>query len=100
MLHHVAIGVAAAGPGLAGVLFTARAEGRSGVRRLFNSLLRWRLGRRWYILSVGGPIAVALAAVAAHRVIVGDARDVRGSRGLASTPSNFVASSRAQFVDH
>lgn len=70
-LHDVAIGIGAAGPSLAGVACTARAEGRRGLRRLFGSLLSWRLGIRWYLLSLGGPIAVALVAVALHRVVAG-----------------------------
>jgi uncharacterized protein len=74
-LHHVAIGIGAAGPSLAGVLCTAREEGRRGVRRLFASLMDWRLAARWYALCLGGPLAVALAAVALHRLAVGhDAR--------------------------
>ncbi len=72
VLHHLAVGVAAAGPSLAGVVCTGRDEGRRGVRRLFASLLNWRLRARWYVLSLGGPIAVALTAVALHRLVVGD----------------------------
>ncbi len=77
MLHHVAVGVAATGPSLAGVVCTARDEGRRGVRRLFASLLNWRLRERWYVLSLGGPIAVALTAVALHRLVVGDDGEFR-----------------------
>lgn len=70
-LHHVAVGVGAAGPSLAGVLCTARDEGRRGVRKLFASLVDWRLAARWYVLCLGGPLAVALAAVGLHRLAVG-----------------------------
>lgn len=71
-LHHVAIGIGAAGPSVAGVLCTARDEGRRGVRKLFASLVDWRLAARWYALCLGGPLAVALAAVGLHRLAVGD----------------------------
>lgn len=72
-LHHLAIGIGAAGPSLAGVVCTARDEGRRGVRRLFASLVSWRLPAKWYVLCLGAPLAVALAAVALHRLVVGDA---------------------------
>ena len=75
LLHQLAVGVAAAGPSLAGVLCTARDEGRRGVRRLFASLLHWRMAARWYALSLGGPLVLALAAAALHRMAIGaDAR--------------------------
>ena len=92
VLHHVAIGVAAAGPSLAGLLCTARVEGRLGVRNLFDSLLRWRVAPRWYVLSLGGPIAVALAAVALHRLVGGDDAQfgLRGSTILLIPPALVV----------
>ena len=72
LLGNIAIGVAAAGPGFAGALCTARDEGWRGVRRLFGSLLQWRTGARWYALALGGPLAVALAAIGLHRLLFGD----------------------------
>ncbi len=42
------------------------------MRRLFASLVSWRLPAKWYVLCLGGPLAVALAAVALHRLVVGD----------------------------
>ena len=71
-LGEVAIGVGAAGPSLAGVLCTARDEGRPGLRRLFRSLLAWRVRARWYALAIGVPIALALVGIAIHRLVVGD----------------------------
>ena len=71
----LAVGLAAAGPSLAGVLCTGRDQGRRGVRRLFGSLLEWRVAPKWYVLSLGGPLAGALLAVAVHRLVVGS--DVR-----------------------
>ncbi len=56
LVHEVAVGVAAAGPSLAGVLCTALGDGRSGVRRLLGSLFQWRMAARWYVLSLGGPL--------------------------------------------
>ncbi len=72
VLHQVAIGIGAAGPSVAGVICTARDEGRMGVRNLFASLVSWRVPVRWYVLCLGGPPAVALTAVALHRLAFGD----------------------------
>ncbi len=71
LLQQLVVGVAAAGPSVAGVLCTAREGGRSGVRRLLGSLLQWRTAPRWYILSLGGPPVLALAAIALHRIVIG-----------------------------
>ena len=73
----ITIGVGATGPSLAGLLCTGRDEGRSGVRRLLRSLVDWRVSARWYALALGGPIAVALAAVAVHRLVVGNDAEFR-----------------------
>lgn len=73
----IAIGVGAAGPSLAGLFCTGRDEGWSGVCRVLRSLLEWRMAARWYALALGGPIAVALVAVAAHRLVVGNEAEFR-----------------------
>lgn len=73
----IAVGVGAAGPSLAGLLCTGRDEGWSGVRRVLRSLVDWRVGARWYALALGGPMAVALAAVAVHRLVVGNEAEFR-----------------------
>ena len=76
-LRNLAVGVAAAGPSLAGVACTSIDEGWSGVRRLFRSLLQWRVAAKWYAVSLAGPIAVALMAVGAHRLMVGNDAEFR-----------------------
>ena len=92
LLHQLAVGVAAAGPSLAGVLCTALDEGRCGVRRVFASLLHWRMAPRWYALSLGGPLVLALAAVALHRMVIGaDAMFRLEARTVALIPPALVA---------
>ncbi|MGI8729905.1 MAG: CPBP family glutamic-type intramembrane protease [Solirubrobacteraceae bacterium] len=71
-LHYALVAVAAAGPSVAGLLCTAREEGRAGLRRLMASLLAWRLPARWYALALGGPLTVALLSVASYQLAVGD----------------------------
>ncbi len=92
LVHEVAVGVAAAGPSLAGVLCTALGEGGSGVRRLLGSLLQWRMAARWYVLSLGGPLALALTAVAFHRILIGsDARFRLEPSTVALIPPALIA---------
>ena len=73
----IVVGVGAAGPSLAGLLCTGRDEGWSGVRRVLRSLVDWRVGARWYALALGCPLAVALVAVAVHRLLAGNDAEFR-----------------------
>jgi hypothetical protein len=44
---------------------TAATDGRAGVRNLANRCVRWRVGRRWYLIAMlGMPIAMTLATTA------------------------------------
>ena len=50
---------------LAAVLVVAAGDGRAGVRDLARRSLRWRVGVRWYLLTVLGlPVVVVAGAVA------------------------------------
>ncbi|MGF1472294.1 MAG: CPBP family intramembrane glutamic endopeptidase [Rubrobacteraceae bacterium] len=40
------------GPGVAGVLLTGLVSGRAGLRDIFASLTRWRVGVRWYAVAL------------------------------------------------
>ena len=51
------------GPRLAAVLLTAADEGRSGLKELLGPLLAWRVGIRWYLVVLLGPLAVAWVAI-------------------------------------
>ena len=44
------------------ILMTAIAEGRSGVAALLKKLLQWRISLKWYIVTLGMPIGIVLAA--------------------------------------
>jgi membrane protease YdiL (CAAX protease family) len=50
-------------PGVAATWLTARRLGRSGVRELLGRLLRWRLGRWWWVVLLLQPGLLALTAV-------------------------------------
>jgi membrane protease YdiL (CAAX protease family) len=49
-------------PALAALLVTRATAGGSGVRRLFQPLLRWRAGWPWYGAAVAGPLGLLLVA--------------------------------------
>ena len=51
------------GPALAASSVTAATEGRSGLRDLLARTVRWRVGRRWYAIAVGVPLALGVLAV-------------------------------------
>lgn len=52
----------AAGPLLAALIVIAAVDGRPGLRQLKSSMLRWRVGWRWYTAALLIPFAVVLAA--------------------------------------
>ena len=54
------------GPLLAALIVIPIAQGRAGLRALGASMLKWRVGWRWYALALGVPLAVALGAAALH----------------------------------
>jgi membrane protease YdiL (CAAX protease family) len=50
------------GPFVAALALAALTDGRPGVRALLGTLVRWRVGLRWYALALLLPLAVALGA--------------------------------------
>src|SRR5262245_54805780 len=51
------------GPAAAAIIVTAGAEGRAGVRALFQRVAIWRVGLRWYAIALGLPAVLSLGAV-------------------------------------
>jgi len=50
-----------AGPLVAALVVTAAVDGRAGLRRLGGSMVRWRVGARWYLVAVFAPLTIWLA---------------------------------------
>jgi membrane protease YdiL (CAAX protease family) len=50
------------GPFLTGILVTAIADGRSGLRTYFSRMVRWRVGIQWYAVALFLPPVIRLAA--------------------------------------
>jgi uncharacterized protein len=71
-----------AGPALAGVVVTALADGREGLRDLGARVIRWRVGWRWWA-SVAGILGLALLGVVAVVLLVNGLGEETGWRGFA-----------------
>jgi hypothetical protein len=63
VLATTAIAVGSFGPSSMAILLTALTRGRSGVRELLRRLLAWRVGLRWYVVVLLGPVALVLCAL-------------------------------------
>ena len=63
VLATAAIAVGSFGPSSAAILLTALTRGRGGVRELLGRLLAWRVGLRWYLVVLLGPVAFVLCAL-------------------------------------
>jgi uncharacterized protein len=50
------------GPALAAITMAAVLNGKSGVKTLLKRVVRWRVGARWYMVALGLPALLALAA--------------------------------------
>ena len=51
------------GPLVAGIVITAVAYGRPGLREYFSRIVRWRVGLKWYGFVLLAPLAICVAAV-------------------------------------
>jgi len=67
------------GPTVAAILVTLATDGRAGVGDLLRRLTMWRVGLVWYVLAIGVPLLVAVAAQVLHALVLG------GSVGLTAT---------------
>jgi membrane protease YdiL (CAAX protease family) len=83
------------GPLLAALIVIPITQGRAGLRAWAASLLKWRVGWRWYVVAIGIPLTVALGAAALNGVFGapslslaqilganGDARDFNAMLGI------------------
>jgi uncharacterized protein len=59
------------GPLVAAMIITAQEYGREGLRSLLGRVLRWRVAPIWYGVTILGPLAITLAAVALHATLGG-----------------------------
>ncbi len=53
------------GPTVAAFLVTAATSGRAGTRRLLQRYVQWRVGARWYLVVLAGPIVMIVVGLSA-----------------------------------
>ena len=70
------------GPDIAALVVVGFTAGRPGCRELIGRLRRWQVPPRWLVLAVGLPASIALAAVAALRLVGGSSTPIPGPGSL------------------
>jgi uncharacterized protein len=71
-LHYLA----SFGPMLSALIIVVITEGGSGVRQLLGGLLKWRVGRGWFLFAVFAPIGLFAIAVVVSYVTTGNWPDL------------------------
>ena len=76
------------GPFLAAVVVLGATSGRGGLKNLFSSMTRWRVGWRWWAVAVGAPVFVTAAATGLNLAFGADAHDI--DRWMVVLPTALV----------
>jgi membrane protease YdiL (CAAX protease family) len=58
-------------PGLIALALTEAADGRAATRTLFNRILKWDIGARFYVFAIAFIPAAKLLAALLHRIVTG-----------------------------
>jgi membrane protease YdiL (CAAX protease family) len=66
---HSPLPVASFGPFLAALLVLGLTEGRRGIRALLRSMLRWRVGARWWVVFLAVPVLFTAIAYALNLLL-------------------------------
>jgi membrane protease YdiL (CAAX protease family) len=77
------------GPAAAAIIVTACTNGRAGVGGLFRAAAIWRVGLRWYVVALGLPALLSLAAVGLS-LLFGAPADVQFSQLSPLTSILFI----------
>ena len=59
------------GPALAAIIMAAVTGGKSGVKQLLSRVVLWRVGVRWYVIALGLPTVLSLAAAGLYYLFDG-----------------------------
>ena len=62
----VALFIGAWLPNIAGMLITAVVDGHDGLRRLFNRVVRWQVGFKWYVIAWWVPVTIVMLALSIY----------------------------------
>ncbi|MGW8226586.1 MAG: CPBP family intramembrane glutamic endopeptidase [Anaerolineales bacterium] len=59
------------GPMVAALIVLALTEGRTGIKKLLSRWFKWRVGVRYYVFAILGPITFFMLAVLINRIVTG-----------------------------
>jgi len=59
------------GPMVAALIVLALTEGRAGIKKLLSRWFKWRVGVRYYVFAILGPISLFTLAVLINRMVTG-----------------------------
>jgi membrane protease YdiL (CAAX protease family) len=62
LFTHSGPAILSCGPFLAAAVALGLTSGRGGVKTLFASMLKWRVGYRWWLIAIAAPVLVTAAA--------------------------------------
>ena len=66
-IHYLAV----MGPAISALVVTWLIGGKPGLREIGRRVVRWRVGRKWLLISIGSPIALFAVAAAITRIVDG-----------------------------
>jgi membrane protease YdiL (CAAX protease family) len=72
LFTHSGPAILSCGPFLAAAVVLALSGGRPGIKSLFASMLKWRVGYRWWLIAVGVPVLVTAAATGLNLALGAD----------------------------
>lgn len=67
------VGFKAAGPSYAGLIVVLLVSGWEGIKEMLGQLVKWRVGYRWWVVALFGPLVVVLTAIGLHILAGGEA---------------------------
>ena len=72
LLTHSGPAILSCGPFLAAAAVLALTSGRPGLKALFASMRKWRVGSRWWLVAIGAPVLVTAAATGLNLALGAD----------------------------
>jgi membrane protease YdiL (CAAX protease family) len=88
---HLPVPIASFGPFLAALLVLGLTQGRSGIRALVRSMLRWRVPVRWWLAFVAVPVGFTLTALALNLLLGAQPPSAPQLSAWTGVPLTFVA---------
>jgi membrane protease YdiL (CAAX protease family) len=72
LFTHSGPAILSCGPFLAAAVVLGATTGRRGIKALFASMVRWRVGFRWWVVAIAAPVLVTAAATGLNLALGAD----------------------------